>query len=171
MRKSAPPRLRNSITPSPPPANPPTAPKPPSAWRTPAPPGARQNLAILRNLQGDPAQDVRIRARVSLLLLGEPGMDTFLRDRLRAGDEQERRDWTQLDRLSGPQLAFFRQALEAIAKNPREPYLRELAAARPEALGTAPGCGSYWDLTWIHVFDSICAARLTSLTNAVHLSQ
>jgi len=88
------------------------------------------NLKILRNLVNDPVQDVSLRARVSLVLLGEPGADAFLLNRLQAGDEQERRAiLMQLDRLSGPQLGFFRQALEAIARNPREPYLRDLAAA------------------------------------------
>jgi HEAT repeat protein len=88
------------------------------------------NLKILRNLADDPVQEVSLRARVSLVVLGEPGADGFLLDRLHAGGEQERRTiLVQLDRLSASQLGAFRQALEAIAKNPREPYLRDLAAA------------------------------------------
>ncbi|MCX6873985.1 MAG: HEAT repeat domain-containing protein [Verrucomicrobia bacterium] len=88
-----------------------------------------QTLTILRNLSGDPAQEVRIRARVSLLLLAEPGMDAFLRERLHAGDNSERGEiLSQLSRLLGPQLEDFRQAIEAIATNAREPqYLRERA--------------------------------------------
>jgi HEAT repeat protein len=88
------------------------------------------NLKILRNLADDAMVDVSIRARVSLLLLGEPGEDAFLRDRLHAGDDQERREiLDQLGRLSGNQLAYFNKDLEAIAKNPREPqFLRERAA-------------------------------------------
>lgn len=87
-------------------------------------------LKILRNLAGDPVRDVSIRARVSLLLLGEPGEDAVLRDRLHAGDDQERREiLDQLGRLSGNQLAYFNKDLEAVAKNPREPqFLRERAA-------------------------------------------
>jgi hypothetical protein len=88
------------------------------------------NLKILRNLADDAMIDVSIRARVSLLLLGEPGEDAFLRDRLHAGDDQERREiLDQLGRLSGNQLAYFNKDLEAVAKNPREPqFLRERAA-------------------------------------------
>jgi HEAT repeat protein len=88
------------------------------------------NLKILRNLAADRVQDVALRARVSLVVLGEPGVDAFLLERLQAGDAPERRAiLVQLDRLSGQQLVIFRQALEAIANNPREPSLRDLAAA------------------------------------------
>lgn len=92
-----------------------------------------RNLAILRNLLGDPAADVRLRARVSLLLLAEPGMDTWLRDRLRTGEDRERGDVLgQLGRLPAAQLEFFRPEIQAIATNARAPiYLRE--QARPVA--------------------------------------
>jgi hypothetical protein len=92
--------------------------------------GREPNLKILRNLADDAMVEVSIRARVSLLLLGEPGADAFLRDRLHAGDDQERRViLEQLDRLSGARLGIFRNDLEAIAKNPREPqFLRDRAA-------------------------------------------
>ena len=72
---------------------------------------------------------MRVCARTSLFLLDEPGMDTWLRDRLHAGDDGERATILgQLTRLSAPQLAGFSKEIKAIAVNPREPeFLRERA--------------------------------------------
>ena len=87
------------------------------------------NLTILRNLLGDAAPEVRIRAGVSLVCLGEPGADVSLRERLQAGDDSERSMiLAQLDRLSGPQLEPFRKDIQAIAANAREPqFIHTLA--------------------------------------------
>ena len=89
------------------------------------------NLKILRNLAGDADLAVRIRATTSLLLLDEPGMEQALRDRLSAGDNNERGEILgQLARLPKERLANFRPQIAAIAKNVREPeYLRQRAAA------------------------------------------
>ena len=82
------------------------------------------NLKILRNLADDAMVDVSIRARVSLLLLGEPGEDAFLRDRLHAGDDQERREiLEQLGRLSGNQLVLFSQRPRSHRQEPPRPAI------------------------------------------------
>jgi HEAT repeat protein len=95
-----------------------------------APADRETSLAILRNLSGDPEMGVRIRATASLVLLDEPGADAALRDRLRAGDANERGEiLRQLSRLPKPRFEFFRKEITAIASNTREPeFLRTLAA-------------------------------------------
>jgi HEAT repeat protein len=89
-----------------------------------------KNLAILNNLRGDADPGVRIRAQVSLLLLGERRVEAGLRDRLAAGDQSEQGDILgQLARVSGQQLEFARKEIEAIAGNDRLPqFLRARAS-------------------------------------------
>jgi len=93
--------------------------------------GRADAVIILRNLSGDAIPVVRIRATASLLLLGEPGMDTALRERLSTGDDGERGEiLSQLLRVPQDRREFFRKEIEAIAGNVREPeYLRQRAAA------------------------------------------
>lgn len=92
-------------------------------------PDQERSREILRNLGADPDLSVRISAAVSLVLMGDTSAETFLLERLKHGDNEERGELlTQLGRLPKARLEPFKKELEAITANEREPeYLRSRA--------------------------------------------
>lgn len=89
-----------------------------------------KNRAILNNLRADTDPGVRVRALVSLLVLGDHEVEAGLRDRLTTANESEQGEiLQQLARLPGRQLQFARKEIEAIAGSDRLPqFLRGRAA-------------------------------------------
>jgi HEAT repeat protein len=87
--------------------------------------------SILRNLRGDAVSLVRVSATVSLIQLGEDGVEPALLERLKNADNAERREiLDQLARLPAARLEFFRKEIETIAANDREPeHMRSRASA------------------------------------------
>jgi HEAT repeat protein len=91
----------------------------------------KQSRAVLRNLRGDAVSLVRVSSAVSLIQLGEDGVNSALLERLKGADNGERAEiLSQLARLPVAQLEFFRKEIEIIAANEREPeYLRARAGS------------------------------------------
>ena len=87
--------------------------------------------SILRNLRGDADSLVRVSAAVSLIQLGEDGVEPALLERLKNADNAERRQiLDQLAHLPAARLKFFGNEIETIAANDREPeYVRSGASA------------------------------------------
>lgn len=101
-----------------------------------------KSRSVLRNLRGDSSSLVRACSTVSLMQLGEPGLETLLRDRLKSADSGERGEiLEQLARLPAVQLRRCEEEINAIAANEREPaFLRARAKSLADSLrGSKPG--------------------------------